>query len=95
MGSCAVVQIADFGLSRQLKVQTISTATYGTVRINSPSCLGSATHMTCLAATLLGSCHPRKGIPSATSSRGLCLLSALPSPDQLMLQQGGQRVHRR
>ena len=42
MGSCAVVQIADFGLSRQLKAQTISTATYGTVRIQTPILPGNS-----------------------------------------------------
>lgn len=31
-----MLQIADFGLSRELKSQTISTVTYGTVRPMSP-----------------------------------------------------------
>jgi hypothetical protein len=55
----AVVQIADFGLSRQLKAQTISTATYGTVRVDSPSCLpGSSTQ-----AMLPGSCSVAESHP--------------------------------
>lgn len=79
--SLAVVQIADFGLSRQLKAQTISTATYGTVRVDSPSCLpGSSTQAICLAVALLQS-HILTPVPIAESSREVCVALAMPQGD--------------